>query len=454
MSSMSTRFVPPISGASVPVKFPPVVQATLDSGLALRVIPVHAVPAVTVSLIILRGTGDDPADRHGLAGLTGDLIDEGAGSRDAIALAEAFAQVGAQFDVDVGPDTTWLSVSALARSLDTVLDLMADIVMRPRLAEPDFARVRELRLNRLRQLRQSPGAMADRAYVLALFGEHPYGHGGTGTTASLSSITADDARRFWEAHYGPKSSTLIIGGDVTADAATRAAARAFGGWASPAWQASALGRPPRVVDPRILLVDRPDAPQSELRIGHVGPPRRTDGYHALVTVNALLGGQFTSRINRKLREEKGVTYGARTSFDFRRVAGTFSCETSVQGDATAGAVADVLTAFDEVRRPGAVDDEELSRAKASLTRGYVRNFETAGQLVRAAGQLVTYGLEDDTFDRFVSSVDGVSAGDVHDVASRFIRPDDATVVVVGDASKTQASLESLGRPLAIVAPEF
>ena len=451
---MSGRFLPPVSGASVPVRFPEMAQATLDNGLALRVIPVNAVPAITASLIILRGTGEDPADRHGLASLTGDLIDEGAGSRDAIALAEAFAHAGAQFDVDVGPDTTWLSVSALASSLDAVLDLLADIAIRPRLEEADFARVHELRMNRLRQLSQSPGAMADRAYISALFGGHPYGHGGTGTTASLSAITVDDARGFWARHYGPVASTLIVGGDVTVDAVQRSASRVFGHWTSPEWQASALDRPVTTPDARILLVNRPDAPQSELRVGHVGPSRRTDSYHALVTVNALLGGQFTSRINRKLREEKGVTYGARTSFDFRRVAGTFSCETSVQGDATAVAVADVLAELEDVRKPEAVDADELFRAKASLTRGYVRNFETAGQLVRAAGQLVTYGLDDNTFDRFVSSIDGLSPADIHGAASRFLRPDQATVVVVGDAAKTQASLETLGRPLAIVAPEF
>jgi predicted Zn-dependent peptidase len=203
----------------------------------------------------------------------------------------------------------------------------------------------------------------------------------------------------------------------------------------------------------VLLVDRPGAPQAELRIGHVGPSRLTPAYHALVTLNAVLGGQFTSRINRRLREEKGVTYGARTSFDFRRVAGTFSCDTSVQADAAGAAVADVLDELDRVRQDD-VPAPELEAAKASLTRGYVRNFEIAGQLARAAVQLATYGLPDHTFDRFVPGVEAVSGADVHDAARDFVRPADATIVVVGDASTCRLQLATLGREVELAKPEF
>jgi predicted Zn-dependent peptidase len=207
-------------------------------------------------------------------------------------------------------------------------------------------------------------------------------------------------------------------------------------------------------DTRILLVHRPGAPQSELRVGHIGPSRATSAYYALISLNALLGGQFTSRINRRLREEKGVTYGARTSFDFRRVAGSFSCETSVQSNATAIAVGDILAELEDVRRVGAVTIDELERGKASLTRGYVRNFETAGQMVRAAAQLATLSLADDTFDRFVSAVDAVDIDALHRAALEFIRPADVTVVVVGDSDQCRAPLESLGRRVVDATPEF
>jgi predicted Zn-dependent peptidase len=450
---MAERFVVPAPGPTLPVRFPAMARDVLDNGLAIRTISQATVPVAMASLLIPRGTSDDPVDRHGLASLTGDLIDEGAGSRDAIELAEAFAQIGAEPEIEVGPDSTSISVAALSRHLDVVLDLMADIVIRPRLEPPDFARVRELRLSRLRQLSQSATTIADRVYLSTVFAAHPYGHGAMGTTTALEAIALNDARAFWSTMYGPGAATLIVGGAVDRDQVVRAAGRAFGGWSAAATSPEKSAPDPRA-DPRIVLVDRPGAPQSELRVGHLGPARRTPGYHQLVTLNAILGGQFISRINRRLREEKGLTYGARTTFDFRRIAGTFSCETSVQADRTAEAVADILMELEEVGRDDSVDTDELVRAKASLTRGYVRHFETSSQLVRAAAQLVTYALDDLTFDRFVSQVNVVTASDVHAAARQHIRPSDATVVVVGDVSAFGGSLEGLGRSVSTAIPEF
>jgi zinc protease len=447
------RFTRPLPGAPMAVRFPPIARRTLDTGLSMWAVRHAAVPIVTATLLIARGTGDDPTDRHGLASLAGDLLDEGAAGRDAIQLAEAFAGLGTQLEVDVGPDATTLSLTALARFLAPALSLMADVVSQPRLEAQDFRRVRELRLNRLRQLSQSAGTMADRTYVSALFREHSYGHGALGTTASLDAITLDETREFWARMYGAHTATLIVVGDIDIDDVWRAAATSFGRWHGSTQSPPRLSEPDSHPDARVFLVDRPGAPQSELRLGHLGPPRSTPVYHPLVSLNAVLGGQFTSRINRRLREEKGVTYGARTAFDFRRVAGTFSCDSSVDSAATADAVADVLAELEMVREI-LVPEEELGAAKASLTRGYVRSFETAGQMARAAAQIATHMLPDDTFDRFVPSVESVTAADVFAAAESCIRPDDATIVVVGDATRCQASLESLGKPVVVTTPEF
>ncbi len=449
----ATRFDRPRPGAPTPIHFPPIQRVHLDNGLAVWVIPHVGVPVVTASLVIARGIGDDPPKRHGLASLTGDMLDEGAGTLDAVRLADAFARLGTQLEVDVGPDATSVSTSGLARYLGPSLALVGDVVRRPRFRTNDFARVRELRLSRLRQLSRSAATMADRAYVSAVFGTHAYGHGALGTTASLDAVTLDDARDFWARMFGPGTATLVIAGNIVPDEAVRAARDAFESWADPPDRAPLAQAPVLAPDPRILLVDRPGALQTELRVGHLGPPRATDAYHALVVLNAVLGGQFTSRINRRLREEKGVTYGARSAFDFRRVAGALSCETSVQADATAAAVSDVLDELAGIRGEF-VPDEELAAAKASLTRGYVRNFETAGQLARAAAQLATYALPDDTFDRFVPAVEAIQADDVHAAAVPYVRPDDATIVVVGDAAACRSSLERLGRPVAAASPEF
>jgi predicted Zn-dependent peptidase len=204
----------------------------------------------------------------------------------------------------------------------------------------------------------------------------------------------------------------------------------------------------------VLLVDRPGSPQSVLRIGHLGPPRSSDAYHALVVLNSALGGQFSSRLNAHLRERRGITYGARTSLDVRRDAGAFACETSVQADATASAVADVIAEFRAVRVAGTLTEDEITRATRSLTRGYVRGFETAGQLVRAAAELAAFDLPDDTFDRFVPGVSAQTVESARVAAETYVRPDRAITIVVGDGDTCRPGLEALGWPVESTMPEF
>jgi predicted Zn-dependent peptidase len=459
-----TRFVLPAVGAATGVRFPPIVRETLASGLAVWTIRHAVIPTVTLALVVDGGTARDPADQPGLAGLAADMIDEGAGGRDAIGLAEAFARVGSASAIDVGPEITTIGSTALSRHLPVVMGLVADIAVRPHFEVPDLERVRDLRRNRLVQLRTSPGPVADRAFLGAVFGRHPYGHGALGTTASLGAMTIDEVRAFHEKTFRPSSSTLIVAGDVTPAQAIAAARDAFGGWrdpATPAHRDAGALRGPSVEMPVIegvpgpvVLVDRPGAPQSELRVGHTAPPRTTPAYHALMTLNAILGGQFSSRLNANLREAKGYTYGARSGFDLRRAGGSFSCDTSVQADATAAAVVEILREFAGVRTDGSIGGQELARAQAALTRGYVRGFETAEQIVRAAVQLAAFALPDDTFDRFVPAVDALTAADVVDAARRWVRPDESAVVVVGDLETLRQPLEALGRPLRVAVPEF
>jgi zinc protease len=451
---VTRRFDLPVVGPATPVRFPPIGTAELDSGVRVWTIARASAPVVAAVLVVDRGSAFDPIDRPGLAGLTADLMDEGAGDRDAIELADAFARMGTYLEIEVGPDVTTFGLTTPARHFPDSLSLLADVVIRPRLEESDFQRVRELRLNRLRQLSRSPSSAADRAFLEAVFSTHPYGHGTLGTTPSLEAITAAHAREFWQNGMTPARSTLVLCGQIEHGAAVAAADAIFGAWDAPG---DRVGAPPvsgAHADRRVLFVDRPGASQSELRVGHGGPPRKAPHYHALVTLNAILGGQFASRINRNLREVRGVTYGARTAFEYRRAGGSFSCETSVQSDATTESVSEILREFEGVRQEGALLPVELERARSSLTRGYVRNFETAMQLAGAAAQLVTHEIGPDSYDEFVPEVAAVTEADVIAAARAYVRPDDCAIVVVGDADRCLPSLESLGRPVVTVAPEF
>lgn len=452
---MSSRFEMPGPGQPAAVRFPEIVRTVLDNGLAVWVVPAAAAPVTAIRLVVNRGSAADPDDRPGLVSLTVDLMDEGAGALDGIALADAFGRLGTSLHAEVGADVTVFGLTVVSRHVERALALLSDVLRRPTFEAADFERIRELRVNRLRQVSRSPGPPASRAFVEAVCGSHPYGHGSLGTTRAVEAARLDELRACWARNIGPSGATLILATDRAPDAVVDAAGAVFAGWSSPAPSAAvAIPELVATTGPVVHLIDRPGAPQSELRVGHVGPARRTDAYHALLAMNGVLGSEFSSRINRNLRERRGVTYGARSAFDFRRYGGLFTAEASVDGDATALSIAEILSEMEAIRRPESVSPAELARARASLTRGYVRGFETAGHLAHAASQLATHGLSPDVFDAFVPRIEAVSEQDVLDVATRFVHPEQASVVVSGDAARWQSSLEALGRPVRLITPEF
>ena len=443
----------PVPGRTPSFRFPAIERSTLANGLRVWTVPHTSIPVATIMLLIRRGAADDPTGREGLAALTVDMLDEGTGEQSAIEIHEALARVGAQLDSDIGPDAALLTVTVLSRFLRPALSLLADITARPSLRDEDFARVRQLRLHRLMQLRDMPGAVADRAFMRLLYGAHPYGHTPLGSDTSLAALTIDDVRAFHAAFIRPGDATLVVAGDCAhADVAT-IADDAFGGWTGTGGAPLASG-PALPEPPRLNVISRPGAPQSELRIGHVSVARNTPDYHALVAANMVLGGQFVSRLNLNLREEKGFTYGARTSFDFRRLPGPFSVLVSVQTAATAEAIHESFSEIAGIREARPVSPEELSLGVAALTRGYARNFETAEQLARAVTQLALYDLPDSYFDEFVPRVERITVDDVTRVALQYLDPPRLTTLIVGDYNVVARDLPKLdlGIP-AILAPD-
>jgi predicted Zn-dependent peptidase len=445
----------PDVGPTPRFRFPPIEKSVLPNGLRVWTIPHDAVPVVTLMLLVRRGAAADPPGKEGLAAITVDMLDEGSGGRSAIEMHEALARIGTRLDSDIGSDAAVLSMTALSRVVEPALAVLADMAARPSLAEDDFVRVRQLRLHRLRQLRDVAGAVADRAFVRLLYGSHPYGHTPLGHEASLAELTVDDVRTFYRAQIRPSGATLIAVGDCDHQTVRRLVESAFAGWeGGPLVEepsADHLGEPPR-----INIVPRGGAPQSELRIGHVAVARDTPDYHALVVANAVLGGQFVSRINLNLREDKGFTYGAYTGFDFRRLRGPFTLYGSVDTAATARAIEESLGEIAAIRGPRPASPSELALAVAGLTRGYARNFETAEQVARALTQLALYDLPDDHYTEFVPRVERVTVEEVTRVARQYLDPDRLTTLIVGDFDRIAADLEGLGlgAPLVLGAESF
>lgn len=435
--------------------FPEIGKSTLANGLRVWTVRHAPVPVVTAILLMRRGASSDPAGKEGLAALTLDMLDEGSGSRSAIDMHEALARIGAQFDSDLGSDAAALTVTTLKRFTARGLTLVADLAVRPALTEPDFARVRQLRLHRLMQLRDLPGAVADRVFMRLLYGDHPYGHTPIGSEHALAAMTVDDVREFHARAFNPAIATLVVSGDCDHAEVVRIAGETFSEWAPGSADATPPAGPlPRPA--RLSVVPRPRAPQSELRIGHVAVARDTPDYHALVAANMVLGGQFVSRINLNLREGKGLTYGARTAFDFRRAAGPFSLQVSVHTAGTAVAIREALDEIAGLTGPRPITDEELALGVAALTRGYARSFETAEQIARAALQIALYDLPDDYFAQFVPRVETITAAEATAAAARHLDPARLTTLVVGDLDAIAPTLPALelGEPIVLSAEAF
>ena len=438
--------LPPL-GDLPPYQFPDIRRGSLSSGLPVWTIEHRAVPLVSVLVLIRRGSAADPIGREGLAAMVGDLLDEGCGELDALAFHEALGRIGAQLDTEVGSDATLLGLTVLSRFAERGATLLADMTRRPRLDQRDFERVRDLRLNRLVQIRDMPPALADRAFTELVYRGHPYGHLSIGSESGLRAISLDDITGYHSAAYAPPNVTVIAAGDATHADLSALIERVFGDWmpgtASPPDDSAALVVPPPPAA-RIALMHKAGAAQSELRIGHMSVPRSAPDYLHLLVLNMVLGGQFVSRINMNLREDKGYTYGARTSFDARRGPGPFLLQASVQSDATAAAVRESMKEIADIRAAKPVSRAELETGRAALTRGYPRNFETAEQVARAAAQMSLHDLPDDYYSTFVPKVLALDEEAITDAARRHLDPDRMLTVIVGDRDRVAPSLGELG----------
>jgi predicted Zn-dependent peptidase len=436
----------PSLGADPQFRFPEIRRTVLGNGLRVWTVQHRQVPLVALLALVPVGASSDPPDRPGLAAITGDMLDEGAGDRSALDVHEALGRIGAQLDLEVGHDATVLALTTLERYLDRGVELIRDMLVRPRIEQREFDRVRDLRLNRLLQLKDMPPALADRAFAQLLYRNHPYGHLPLGSEGALRSLVLRDISAFHRRAFVPARTTLIAVGDAPHEALAAAVAGAFDGWTAEPDGAvadpDAFAEPPQPPS-KLALVHRSGAAQSELRLGHVALTRKSPDYHAALVANMVLGGQFVSRINMNLREDKGYTYGARTAFEFRRAPGPFVLHASVQSDATADALREAIGEIRAIRGDRPITRAELELGRASLTRGYPRSFETADQIARGAAQLALYDLPDDYFSTFIPKVLSLGEADVTAAAFKHIDPARLLTVVVGDREKLTPSLKAL-----------
>lgn len=432
----------PALGPVPALTFPAIQRSTLGNGLELVVVEKHEVPLVQVNLQIAAGSVHEDASKLGLASLTADLLDEGAAGRSALALGEAFESLGARFSTGATVHRAVVTLRVPVERLEEALALAADVVLRPTLAQEELDRKRAERITTLIRLHDEPNAIAGTLFDRVIFGEaHPYGRPTIGTEATLTAITAADVRAFWERYYHAGNASVVVVGDITPDRARAAIERAFGGWAGGAAEAVAIADAPVRTERRIYLVDKPGSAQSVIVMGHEGVARTTPDHATLEVLNTALGGSFTSRLNQNLREDKGYTYGARSSFDMDIGAGAFSAGAAVQTDATAPALTEFIRELEGIHEPMPAD--EMNRARKFLAMSYPARFQSVAAVAARVGELQLYGLPDDTFSRWVGEVLAVNGPEVERAADARIHPDRLAIVVVGDRARIEESIRAL-----------
>src|SRR6185436_8262540 len=363
-----------------------------------------------------------------------------------IELVEAAERLGASIHADAGWDALSVSADVPAARLGKALELVAEVLLRPTFPAPEVERLRDERLNDILQAEADPRRRAEQAFAATIYSpSSPYHRPSGGLRETVERLTPAHLRRAYERVLDPRRAALIVAGDLGGQQLLPLAERLFGGWTASADDASAKAVDDSAASARrvVHVVHRPGSVQTEIRIGHRGLTRRIPDFHAVSVMSAILGGLFNSRLNMKLREEKGYTYGASAGFDLRRGRGPFTARAAVNTEVTVPAIVESLYELDRMRE-APVTDAELTAARDFLMGVFPLRFETPGPVAGSLAGLFIHGLPDDELDRYRGAIEAVSADDVLRVARAHIRPEAAAIVLVGDADQFGTALEAAG----------
>lgn len=434
----------PTPGAPRDYHFPAFESQTLPNGLRVVVAPVRKLPLVTVLALVDAGSVADPVGQEGVAQLTASLLTEGTGNLTGAALAERVELMGSTLDAGADWDSSVVKLTTLASRLPDAIALLARVLTEPSLPDDEFQRLRGERLADLLQQRSEPRSLADEAFAQAVYAPGArYAMPDGGTERSVRGLTLEQLRAFYAARYSPHGTTVVVVGDVAIDEAVTLVGQVLSGWRGNAPLLSSAPDSALVAPRGIRIVRKADAPQSELRVGHVAPPRLTPDYFPLVLCNAILGGLFSSRLNLNLREAHAYTYGASSGVDWRRWAGPFSMDAAVQSDVTAAAVREMLSEFDRIRAEP-VTAGELTLAQSYLDGVFPIRFETTRAIASALATQAIYGLPADYYDSYRANIRAVTADDLLRAAQAHLDPSRLQVVAVGDPDAIADPLAALG----------
>ncbi|MBU6364985.1 MAG: insulinase family protein [Gemmatimonadetes bacterium] len=443
-SAMPTALPRPAAGVPRDYHFPEFQTRILGNGVRLVVAPLHRHPVVTTLAVVEAGATRDPVGEEGLAQLTTRALAEGTATMDALALALRLEGLGTTLDTGADWDSAIVQVTALASRVDDAFAVLAEVLRAPAFPEQELGRLRAERLADLAQLRAEPRGLADVFFSRLLYEPASrFARMAGGDEASVPRLTREAVARFHAAYYRPDATALMMVGDLDMEHAVRLATTHLGDWGGSAPPVTEPADRQRHGEPRVHLVHKADAPQSELRVGHVALPRLHPDYFPMVVMNAILGGLFSSRLNLNLRERHAFTYGAHSAFDWRRAASPFEISTAVETAVTGDALREILAEFARIREEGVTDDE-LSLAVSYLVGVFPVRFETTAEVAGGLANVEIFRLPSDYFFTYRDRMRAVTAADVHRVARAHLNPGRLQVVIVGDANAIRERVEGMG----------
>ena len=433
---------PPRPLAARDVDFPPYQIRTLPNGLQVVVVSHHEQPSVSLRMLIKAGAAHDPKDKPGVASMTAGLLDQGTTTKRAQEIATAIESVGGGIGVGAGNDLTFLNAVALKHDLPLVLDLVADIVLNPSFAQEELDRIRPQLLSSMQVSYDDADYLADVVFDRLVYGFHPYGKPSAGTPESAPRITRDDLIAFHRAYFVPSNAIIAVVGDVTADEAFRGVERAFGSWTASPVAAATF---PDVPQPtrRVVVVDKPGAVQTEIRVGHIGIARSHPDYMALNLAIRILGGEGANRLYGVLRSDRGLTYSASADMESLKETGAFKAETDTRTEATGQALRLIVDEFWRLQREQ-VGSRELQGAQDYMAGSFPLTIETPSAIALQVLNQLFYGLDLKDLESFREQVYGVTPEEIQRVAQKYLHPDRLSIVLVGDADKFVPQLRAVG----------
>lgn len=432
--SQDVETAPPAPAAPRAAQIPQPVEKTLANGLRVIVVQKANVPLVAVRLVIKTGGEADPPNRAGLADMTATLLTKGTKTRTAEQIAQQVEALGATLETGAAWDNSFAQLSVLSSNLPQAMKYVADVVRNPTFTQEEIDRLREQNLDALRVAMRQPRALAGFVAARVIFGEGPYGHSLGGTPESLEATKREDVVAFHKNYYRPDNAILVFGGDIDPKRAFALAETQFGGWKATGAMPASVHTNAAPLQPRVVVVDLPEAGQAAVVVGRQGIRRVDPAYSVAQVANAVLGGGYSSRLNQEIRIKRGLSYGAGSTFELRRDVGPFTATTQTKNESAAEVAAIIV---DELNRLGTSDVavEELTPRKASLIGNFSRQLETSAGLVARIATLALYNVPLSEVNKYISGIEGVSAADVASFAKSHLAGSGASVVIVGDAKK-------------------